>query len=166
MVKTIFRFLVHWGVDINAADSDGWTPLHCAASCNSVQMVKFLVENGAQIFAETYSDNETGKIESFTFFQLKMKFSAAEKCEELDEGYGMCSDYLYGTQVSIFTNLKVITFFVRKSLVVLTRVVFMLCSIMKLKTMTKYHFVKEIFFRFNEKMKTGMTIGGKRKYLT
>ena len=54
--------MVHWGVDINAADSDGWTPLHCAASCNSVQMVKFLVENGAQIFAETYSDNETGKI--------------------------------------------------------------------------------------------------------
>ena len=58
----ISRFLVHWGVDINAADSDGWTPLHCAASCNSVQMVKFLVENGAQIFAETFSDNETGKI--------------------------------------------------------------------------------------------------------
>ena len=57
----LYRFLVHWGVDINAADSDGWTPLHCAASCNSVQMVKFLVENGAQIFAETYSDNETGK---------------------------------------------------------------------------------------------------------
>ena len=56
------RFLVHWGVDINAADSDGWTPLHCAASCNSVQMVKFLVENGAQIFAETFSDNETGSI--------------------------------------------------------------------------------------------------------
>merc|ERR1712242_665982 len=78
----VVRFLVHWGVDINAADSDGWTPLHCAASCNSVQMVKFLVENGAQIFAETFSDNET----------------AGEKCEELDEGYGMCSDYLYGTQ--------------------------------------------------------------------
>lgn len=58
------RFLVHWGVDINAADSDGWTPLHCAASCNSVQMVKFLVENGAQIFAETFSDNETGSINS------------------------------------------------------------------------------------------------------
>ena len=69
-IKIIFRFLVHWGVDINAADSDGWTPLHCAASCNSVQMVKFLVENGAQIFAETYSDNETGKIETVIFFQL------------------------------------------------------------------------------------------------
>ena len=69
-LKIIFRFLVHWGVDINAADSDGWTPLHCAASCNSVQMVKFLVENGAQIFAETYSDNETGKIETLIFFQL------------------------------------------------------------------------------------------------
>ena len=64
-ITTWFRFLVHWGVDINAADSDGWTPLHCAASCNSVQMVKFLVENGAQIFAETFSDHETGKISLF-----------------------------------------------------------------------------------------------------
>ncbi|CBY32129.1 unnamed protein product, partial [Oikopleura dioica] len=76
------RFLVHSGVDINAADSDGWTPLHCAASCNSLQMVKFLCENGAQIFAETYPDNDT----------------AAEKCEELDEGYVNCTEYLYGTQ--------------------------------------------------------------------
>ncbi|CBY12202.1 unnamed protein product [Oikopleura dioica] len=78
----VVKFLVHSGVDINAADSDGWTPLHCAASCNSLQMVKFLCENGAQIFAETYPDNDT----------------AAEKCEELDEGYVNCTEYLYGTQ--------------------------------------------------------------------
>lgn len=69
--------------DINAADTDGWTPLHCAASCNNHSMAKFLVENGACIFATTLSDSET----------------AADKCEELDEGFLQCSEYLCGIQV-------------------------------------------------------------------
>lgn len=78
----LVRFLVHYGSDINAADTDGWTPLHCAASCNNLSMAKFLVENGACIFATTISDGET----------------AADKCEELDEGYLPCFDYLSGIQ--------------------------------------------------------------------
>jgi len=78
----IVELLVHAGVDVNAADSDGWTPLHCAASCNNFQMVKFLVERGACIFAQTMSDRGT----------------AADKCEELDEGYVQCSEYLFGIQ--------------------------------------------------------------------
>ena len=55
------------------------TPLHCAASCNNLAMVKFLVEHGACIFAATLSDQET----------------AAEKCEEDEEGFDGCSEYLY-----------------------------------------------------------------------
>ena len=55
------------------------TPLHCAASCNNLPMVKFLVEHGACIFATTISDQET----------------AAEKCEEDEDGYDGCSEYLY-----------------------------------------------------------------------
>jgi len=42
-------------------------------------MVKFLVEHGACIFATTISDRET----------------AAEKCEEDEDGYDGCSEYLY-----------------------------------------------------------------------
>lgn len=42
-------------------------------------MVRFLVEHGACIFAATLSDNET----------------AAEKCDEDEDGYDGCSDYLY-----------------------------------------------------------------------
>lgn len=61
-----------------AQDSDGWTPLHCAASCNNLPMVKLLVENGACIFAETLSDLET----------------PAEKCEENEDGYEGCQLYL------------------------------------------------------------------------
>lgn len=78
----IVRFLVEFGCDVNAQDSDGWTPLHCAASCNNLSMVRFLVEHGACIFATTQSDRET----------------AAEKCEEDEEGFDGCSEYLYGVQ--------------------------------------------------------------------
>lgn len=73
------RFLVEFGCDVNAQDSDGWTPLHCAASCNNLAMVKFLVESGACLFASTLSDHET----------------PAEKCEEDEEGFDGCSEYLY-----------------------------------------------------------------------
>ena len=53
--------------------------MHCAASCNNLGMVKFLVEHGACIFATTISDHET----------------AAEKCEEDEDGFDGCSEYLY-----------------------------------------------------------------------
>ncbi|KAM9848171.1 apoptosis-stimulating of p53 protein 2a isoform 2-T2 [Aulostomus maculatus] len=78
----IVKFLVQFGVNVNAADSDGWTPLHCAASCNNVQVCKFLVESGAAVFAMTYSDMQT----------------AADKCEEMEDGYTQCSQFLYGVQ--------------------------------------------------------------------
>ncbi|TEA29820.1 hypothetical protein DBR06_SOUSAS7110079, partial [Sousa chinensis] len=78
----IVKFLLDFGVNVNAADSDGWTPLHCAASCNSVHLCKQLVESGAAIFASTISDVET----------------AADKCEEAEEGYPQCSQFLHGVQ--------------------------------------------------------------------
>uniref|UniRef100_A0A3B3Q5B7 Protein phosphatase 1 regulatory subunit 13B n=1 Tax=Paramormyrops kingsleyae TaxID=1676925 RepID=A0A3B3Q5B7_9TELE len=78
----IVKFLLDFGVNVNAADSDGWTPLHCAASCNSVQLCKLLVESGAAVFATTISDVET----------------AADKCEEMEDGYLQCSQFLYGVQ--------------------------------------------------------------------
>ena len=84
----IVKFLIEFGCDVNAQDSDGWTPLHCAASCNNVAMVKFLVEHGACIFATTLSDHET----------------AAEKCEEDEEGFDGCSEYLYSKLTEKFFN--------------------------------------------------------------
>ena len=81
----IVKFLVEFGCDINFADNDGWTPLHCAASCNNLQMVKFLIENGASVYATTVSDNET----------------AIKKCEEDEDGYEACYEYLNNAQKNL-----------------------------------------------------------------
>lgn len=88
---------MEFGCDVNAQDSDGWTPLHCAASCNNLSMVKFLVESGACLFASTLSDHET----------------PAEKCEEDEEGFDGCSEYLYSkfypiSLASLFYNLVLV----------------------------------------------------------
>uniref|UniRef100_A0A182QWF0 SH3 domain-containing protein n=1 Tax=Anopheles farauti TaxID=69004 RepID=A0A182QWF0_9DIPT len=93
----IVKFLVNFGCDVNAQDSDGWTPLHCAASCNNLPMVKFLVESGACLFAATLSDHET----------------PAEKCEEDEEGFDGCSEYLYSIQekLGILNNGEVFAVF-------------------------------------------------------
>ncbi|XP_058456651.1 uncharacterized protein LOC131434037 [Malaya genurostris] len=93
----IVRFLVGFGCDINAQDSDGWTPLHCAASCNNLAMVKYLIEAGACLFAATLSDHET----------------PAEKCEEDEEGFDGCSEYIYNIQekLGILNNGEVYAVF-------------------------------------------------------
>ena len=56
-------------------------------------MVQFLVERGACIFAVTLYDHET----------------AAQKCEEDEDGYDNCSEYLYSVQekLGILNNGKV-----------------------------------------------------------
>lgn len=74
----VAKFLIEAGCDINTQDSDGWTPLHCAASCNNLPLVKLLVENGALIYATTTSDHST----------------PAMKCEQSEEGFEECYKYL------------------------------------------------------------------------
>ncbi|VDM36382.1 unnamed protein product, partial [Hydatigera taeniaeformis] len=74
----VVEFLVcEAGADVNAGDTDGWTPLHCAASCGNVRLARLLVEHGAALHARTLSDHET----------------ALEKCDQADAD-AECERYL------------------------------------------------------------------------
>ena len=80
-LQEIVQFLVEFGCDVNAQDSDGWTPLHCAASCNNLPMVRFLVEHGACIFATTlrygYLFQDLINVKLFSNFTLQLKSTLA-----------------------------------------------------------------------------------------
>ncbi|XP_054938127.1 relA-associated inhibitor isoform X3 [Physeter macrocephalus] len=76
----IVDFLIAAGANVNSPDSHGWTPLHCAASCNDTAICMALVQHGAAIFATTLSDGAT----------------AIEKCDPYREGYVDCATYLAG----------------------------------------------------------------------
>merc|ERR1719419_1988132 len=47
----MMKVLVEFGADCNAADSEQWTPLHAAATCGHLHLVKFLIENKANLLA-------------------------------------------------------------------------------------------------------------------
>ena len=46
------QLLINEGVDINAVDKHGWTPLHVAVHKQNVMLTKFLVANGADVNIE------------------------------------------------------------------------------------------------------------------
>ncbi|XP_068273494.1 relA-associated inhibitor isoform X2 [Nyctibius grandis] len=74
----VVEFLIASGANVNSPDSHGWTPLHCAASCNDTGVCGALVRHGAAIFATTATDGSL----------------AVEKCDPYREGYGDCYNYL------------------------------------------------------------------------
>ncbi|KAM6224858.1 relA-associated inhibitor [Rhynchocyon petersi] len=82
---TIVDFLIAAGANVNSPDSHGWTPLHCAASCNDTIICTALVQHGAAIFATTISDGAT----------------AIEKCDPYREGYTDCATYLADVEQSM-----------------------------------------------------------------
>ncbi|XP_029427681.1 relA-associated inhibitor isoform X2 [Rhinatrema bivittatum] len=81
----IVDFLINIGVNVNAPDSHGWTPLHCAASCNDTSICVSLLKHGAAIYATTFSDGTT----------------AIEKCDPYREGYKECYSYLADVEQSM-----------------------------------------------------------------
>ncbi|XP_065663244.1 uncharacterized protein LOC100201352 isoform X4 [Hydra vulgaris] len=55
----VAQFLFDHHANLNKTDNYGRTPLHVAASVNYSAMVKWLVENGANIHATTFNENQT-----------------------------------------------------------------------------------------------------------
>ena len=48
-VPAVVKRLIDAGVDVNAPDSTGWTPLHFAARAGGVEAVQLLLDAGAQV---------------------------------------------------------------------------------------------------------------------
>jgi len=49
--EEMMKVLVDFDADVNSADSEQWTPLHAAATCGHLHLVKFLIEKGANLLA-------------------------------------------------------------------------------------------------------------------
>ena len=49
--EEMMKVLVEFGANVNAADSEQWTPLHAAATCGHLHLVKFLIEKEASLLA-------------------------------------------------------------------------------------------------------------------
>ena len=47
----MMKILVDYGGNPNATDTEKWTPLHAAATCGHLHLVKFLIDHGADLLA-------------------------------------------------------------------------------------------------------------------
>jgi len=48
-IPSMIEYLIKLGVDVNARDRHGWTPLHFAARIMNVDIIKLLLDAGAEI---------------------------------------------------------------------------------------------------------------------
>ncbi|MCL4171126.1 UNVERIFIED_CONTAM: hypothetical protein GTU68_020088, partial [Idotea baltica] len=55
--EEMMRLLVHYGADVNAQDSEKWTPLHAAATCGHLHLAKFLISKGANLLSVNADGN-------------------------------------------------------------------------------------------------------------
>lgn len=85
-------YLVELNLDVNAENESGETPLHCAVTRGSLEVVQYLVQNGANIHAKTTDDKDVlyhavinGKKLDIIRWLLE-NGAAAEINSELDDG--------------------------------------------------------------------------------
>ncbi|RUS77342.1 hypothetical protein EGW08_014896 [Elysia chlorotica] len=55
--EAMLKLLLDYGANVNACDSEMWTPLHAAATCGHVTLCKHLIDRGAQLLAVNADGN-------------------------------------------------------------------------------------------------------------
>lgn len=55
--EAMLQLLLEYGADVNAEDSERWTPLHAAATCGHLRLVRCLVTRGANLLAVNADGN-------------------------------------------------------------------------------------------------------------
>lgn len=53
----MLKLLLDYGANVNAQDSERWTPLHAAATCGHLFLVKLLISRGANLLAVNADGN-------------------------------------------------------------------------------------------------------------
>lgn len=51
------KLLVEFNANVNAEDSEKWTPLHAAATCGHLHLVRYLIDKGANLLAVNADGN-------------------------------------------------------------------------------------------------------------
>lgn len=55
--EEMMKLLIEFGANINAQDSEQWTPLHAAATCGLLHLVRYLISKGADLLAVNADGN-------------------------------------------------------------------------------------------------------------
>ncbi|GFS06607.1 protein phosphatase 1 regulatory subunit 16A [Elysia marginata] len=55
--EAMLKLLLDYGANVNACDSEMWTPLHAAATCGHVTLCKHLIDRGAELLAVNADGN-------------------------------------------------------------------------------------------------------------
>lgn len=55
--EEMMKLLIEFGANVNAEDSEKWTPLHAAATCGHLHLVKNLIARGANLLAVNADGN-------------------------------------------------------------------------------------------------------------
>ncbi|XP_053201240.1 uncharacterized protein LOC128386259 [Panonychus citri] len=55
--EEMMKILIEFGGNINAQDSEQWTPLHAAATCGLLHLVRYLISKGADLLAVNADGN-------------------------------------------------------------------------------------------------------------
>lgn len=53
----MMKLLIDFGANVNAKDSEQWTPLHAAATCGHIHLVRYLISRGADLLAVNADGN-------------------------------------------------------------------------------------------------------------
>ncbi|CAH0381248.1 unnamed protein product [Bemisia tabaci] len=55
--EEMMKVLLEFGANVNAEDSEKWTPLHAAATCGHLHLVRYLINSGANLLAVNADGN-------------------------------------------------------------------------------------------------------------
>ncbi|XP_046842054.1 protein phosphatase 1 regulatory subunit 16A-like isoform X6 [Xenia sp. Carnegie-2017] len=55
--EEMVKYLIEYNANINACDNELWTPLHAAAACGHLSIIRYLIDNGGDILAMNLDGN-------------------------------------------------------------------------------------------------------------